>query len=128
MIEIQRKDDTVNLDVSPLFLPAIPVLKTAWRMIGIDCIVTSGKDGRHSVNSAHYSGHALDLRILGVSRHMMPLAFAANLAQAVAEVCGPNYFVVLEVDHIHFEAVEPGGVPNIVGYTAGRNFYEKASA
>lgn len=127
MINLKRKDESVNLDVSPLFLPAVPVLITAWRMLGAGCVVTSGKDGKHSVNSAHYSGHALDLRINNIVS-MMPLVFATHLSQALVEICGPNYFIVLESDHIHMEVTEPGGTPNIKGYAAGKNYYEKASA
>ncbi len=127
MINIQRKDDSVNLNVSDLFLPAVPVLKTAWRMIGLDCVVTSGMDGKHSVKSAHYIGDALDLRIIGISFHMTPMAFALNLSKALVENCGPNYFVVLESDHIHCEVCTLGGTPNIKGYEVGKNYYEKAS-
>ena len=122
MIEIKRKDLTVNLDVNPAFIQAVPVLKTAWAMLGLDCVVTSGKDGQHSKNSAHYTGNALDLRIWNIADHMTPMAFGYNLAGALKIVCGDGFYVVLEGDHIHLEFNQ--AVPNIKGWVKGKLFYD----
>lgn len=122
MIDIKKKDGTVNLDVNPAFTQAVPVLKTAWAMLGLDCVVTSGKDGQHSKNSAHYSGNALDLRTWDISKHMTPMAFGYNLAVALKLVCGDGFYVVLDGDHIHLEYSL--AVPNIKGWVAGKLFYD----
>lgn len=122
MIDIKKKDLTVNLDVNPAFTQAVPVLKTAWAMLGLDCVVTSGKDGQHSKNSAHYTGNALDLRIWDISKHMTPMAFGYNLAGALKIVCGDGFYVVLEGAHIHLEYSL--AVPNIKGWVAGKLFYD----
>lgn len=122
MIELRRKDLTVNLEVNPAFEKAVPVLKTAWLMLGLECVVTSGKDGVHSAKSSHYSGNGLDLRIWDISKHMAPIAFGYNLANALLSVCGPGYYVVLEGDHIHLEY--SADVPNIKGWKKGKYFYD----
>lgn len=124
MIDIKRKDLTVNLDVNPAFIQAVPVLKTAWAMLGLDCVVTSGSEStaKHSKNSAHYTGNALDLRIWDISKHMTPMAFGYNLAGALKIVCGDGFYVVLEGDHIHLEYSL--AVPNIKGWVAGKLFYD----
>ena len=122
MINLQKKDLTVNLEVNPAFEAAAPVLKTAWNMLGLSCVVTSGKDGAHSKQSAHYTGNALDLRIIGVSNHMMPMAFGNNLATALFNVCGMGFYVVLEDMHIHLEYSL--AVPNIKGFKVGKLFYD----
>ena len=122
MINIKKKDATVNLDVNTAFDAAIPVLKTAWLMLGLECVVTSGKDGVHSKNSAHYIGNALDLRIWEISNHMTPMAFGYNLAKSLLIICGPGYYVVLEGDHIHLEY--NADRPNIKGWVPGKYFYD----
>jgi hypothetical protein len=128
-VQLKRKDSTVNLQVHPMFNQAAPILKTAWIMHGASPTVTSGADGTHSANSAHYKGQALDLRIFNLPfKSLGLLQFCNRLADALVEVCGPYFFVVLESDHIHLELVEPGQVPNIKGYKPGLHFYEKASA
>ena len=122
MINIKTKGPTVNLDVNPVFEKAVPVLKTAWAMLGLEVVVTSGKDGKHSKQTAHDKGDALDLRTWDISKHMMPLAFGYNLANALLQVCGKGFYVVLELDHIHLEYSE--GIPNIKGFKAGKYFYD----
>lgn len=122
MINIKTKGPTVNLDVNPVFEKAVPVLKTAWIMLGLECVVTSGKDGEHSKKTAHKDGNALDLRTWDIQKHMMPLAFARNLSNALLQVCGPVFYVVLERDHIHLEYSE--GIPNIKGWQKGKYFYD----
>jgi len=118
MMKMKKKDDTVKLDVNPAFNLAEQVLKTAWIMHDQECVITSGKDGKHSTLSAHYSGNALDLRIWGIKN--LP-EFAENLADALLECCGPGYYVVLEGDHIHLEY--SAGKPNIKGWKAGKYVY-----
>lgn len=121
MPPLKAKDATVNLAVIPAFGLAAPVLKTAYAMYGAACVVTSAKDGKHSAKSAHYSGKAMDLRISNLPGD--PMEFAYRLSLALVECCGPEWYVVLEKDHIHLEYAE--GVPNIKGWKAGKHFYSE---
>jgi hypothetical protein len=116
---LKAKNSGVNLQVNPAFRIAAPVLKTAWRMHNAECIVTSAKDGSHGANSAHYTGNALDLRTWNIPMDVE--TFSERLSEALVECCGPEWYVVLEDDHIHLEFST--GVPNIKGWVKGKNFY-----
>lgn len=62
-----------------------------------DMRITSVVDGKHSVGSLHYVGHAVDLGISGLT--VKP----ATLKAEIAEALGADYDVVLETDHLHIE-------------------------
>lgn len=126
-IDLKRKDASVSLQLDPAFKLAAPVLKTAWIMYGAECVVTSGRDGKHSVNSAHYLGRAVDLRHwnLPIVKGVGHVRFGTNLAKALVESCGPYWFVVLESDHFHVEHAHPGTRPNILAWREGVHFYQQ---
>lgn len=67
--------------------------------------ITSAVDSKHSANSLHYSGDALDLRIrdwkYDVDTH----------ARAIAWMLGGEYVVVREPDHLHIQI----GNRNVIG-------------
>jgi hypothetical protein len=126
-IDLKKKDASVNLQLDPAFRLAVPVLKTAWIMYGAECVVTSGKDGKHSVNSAHYLGRAVDLRhwnlpVVGGVGH---IRFGQNLAKALVQSCGALWYVVLEASHYHVEFAPPGKRPNIAAWREGQFFYQQ---
>lgn len=118
---LKTKDASVNLAVVPAFSLAATVLKTAYAMYGAQCVVTSGKDGKHSAKSAHYQGKAMDLRISNLPPSLDRMEFAFRLSLALVECCGPEWYVVLEKDHLHIEFAK--GIPNIKGWKAGKHFY-----
>lgn len=121
-VQLKRKNESVNLLVDPVFTQAAPILKTAWTMYGAECVVTSGRDGKHSENSAHYRGQALDLRTSNLQATIWR-SFGSRLANALVSQLGPYWFVVFERDHYHIEYAEPGKRPNIVTFRAGIHFY-----
>lgn len=81
-----------------------PVLQLAWVVAeayaehGFQCVITSGTDGKHGVNSLHYKGLALDFR----TRHLPP-GVAGKIAARCRERLGNDYDIVVEGDHIHGE-------------------------
>jgi uncharacterized protein YcbK (DUF882 family) len=76
---------------------AIPMVAAVYAKYKYDTVITSGDDGKHSMNSLHYVGRALDFRIRHVkSDDIGPIA--AELRQAL-----PGYDVVRETTHIHIE-------------------------
>lgn len=128
ILTIQKKSPTVNLDVVPEFKGAEPILRTAWTMYGSVCVVTSGRDGKHSRQSVHDEGKALDLRISNLPLPPAGLArFGSNLAIALVQVLGPYWFLVLEKDHFHLEYCALGDRPNIVQFKHGQHFYVQAA-
>ena len=64
----------------------------------VDCVVTSGSDGKHSAKSWHYKGRALDFRTRNV-----PELIRNAVAQEISVSLGENYDVVLEATHLHVE-------------------------
>lgn len=68
--------------------------------------VTSAADGKHIKGSLHYRDKAIDLRISNVCP---PMWVEARLwAERLQYKLGPNYDVVLAIDHIHIE-LDPKG-------------------
>lgn len=63
--------------------------------MGVDVTITAGTDGKHMVGSKHYTGEALDIRLLGVRTTEFRTLLAIRL--------GAGYQVILEPDHIHVE-------------------------
>ena len=63
-----------------------------------DAIITSCLDGKHSKNSLHYNGNAIDLRTVD-----MGIGKALEIVNALKAELGSHYDIVLESDHIHLE-------------------------
>ena len=66
--------------------------------VGYEMTITSGCDGEHKVNSAHYRGEAFDLRTRDLQIHDVEV-----WVENIQEMLGGNYFVLLESDHIHMQ-------------------------
>lgn len=77
-----------------------------WREYGYDCVVTSGRDGKHSWGSLHYYGLAVDLRTQDHNEAQWPAAvrkeIAIYLQQALREY-SKHYQVIAHDSHIHVE-------------------------
>lgn len=69
-----------------------------WSALGQELVVTSGLDGVHSPGSLHYYGLALDFRTRYFDEHQ-----AAAAADALSDVLGEKFDVVLHSTHIHVE-------------------------
>lgn len=74
--------------------------------------VTSATDGKHSKNSLHYSGRAIDLRFWDYVQKWTetPTGWEAELdpkyyqlIRTLREELGGEYDVVIEGDHLHVE-------------------------
>ena len=85
--------------LTPQMVLAAMVVDSVYRKHDIvDCVVTSGSDGKHSTNSWHYKGRALDFRTRNV-----PVTLRTAVAQEISVSLGENYDVVLEATHLHCE-------------------------
>ncbi len=80
-----------------------------WRERGVELVVTSVLDGRHSRGSLHYVGHAVDLRTKSLPRRTK----VATLKK-LREALGADYDVILEGEgtpnehaHVEFQPKEP---------------------
>jgi len=69
---------------------------------GRDAILTFTTNGTHSPGSFHYSGNAGDLRTRDLSDEQR-----RRITEMLRDSLGPNYDVLNEGDHIHFEYDPP---------------------
>lgn len=84
--------------LQPVMVFAVIVVDDAYAARGLECVVTSGSEGRHMPKSLHYSGNALDFRILNV-----PPGMRDSLFSDIRSRLGVQFDVVVEKDHLHVE-------------------------
>lgn len=91
---------SVSLEgVTDEMMKAAIVIETLTKsLIGREAIITAGTDGKHSDNSLHYSGNAMDFR----TRDMKPM-LRQIYRDKVADLLGNDFDVVLEATHLHVE-------------------------
>lgn len=79
-------------------LHAIIACHACYMDAGQSFTVTSICDGKHSKNSLHYSGLAIDIRTRDLDG-ITPI----KMAELIQAKLGDDYDVVVETDHIHLE-------------------------
>lgn len=84
--------------IRPEMILAVMVAERVCERYGVDLVITSALDGKHSETSLHYSGCAVDLR----NKEMASDA-KDEAVRTLKESLGRDYDVILEVDHIHIE-------------------------
>lgn len=99
---MKLKNADVVFDAQAPLLYALWRIELAMRVYG-PVTVTSMKDGKHSVNSLHYSGMAVDIR----SKHLTQEE-SRKVFFALKNDLGPDYDVLLEAEnteneHLHIE-------------------------
>jgi hypothetical protein len=100
------KDSSVNLQsVNWRLFRAAIIAEHIYEMIAgreYELIITSANDGTHKPRdgmvSLHYVGLALDFRI-----HDLPQDLWHKIRDTLADRLGPDFVVILEVDHIHIQ-------------------------
>lgn len=95
---LRLKNGVNAAGMKPESLLIVMIAKDVCREMGKECVITSITDGKHSANSLHYEGLAVDLR----TRHMIDSEQKEFKDQMAARL-GGNYDVVLERTHVHVE-------------------------
>lgn len=72
--------------------------RTHMRTVGRAAYITSARDGKHSQQSLHYAGRAIDLRTRDLTQQQR-----WALQRALADALGEDYDVILEETHLHVE-------------------------
>ena len=90
--------------IQPEMSLALPIIASAFHQFGVECVITSGKEGKHGRNSLHYVGFALDFRTRDLTE-----ADQAVMHILVIKRLSSQFDVVLEKDHLHVE-FQPEGV------------------
>lgn len=92
----------VKAGVMPRILIIAAAAVNAAEGMGVDIVITAGIDGKHMINSKHFTYEALDLR-----RSNIPAAQLLPYTHRLQARLGSAYQVILEVDHIHVEYDPP---------------------
>lgn len=83
-----------RIEIYPALWAAEEIWTSHGRLEGVT--VTSGREGRHSWGSKHFSDDALDFRVRYWDHHE-----ARQVAAELQSAIGEDYAVVLEWDKIH---------------------------
>jgi len=75
---------------------AVDIAKDVFAKYDKDCVVTSGREGKHMDYSLHYAGQAVDLR-----RRHLNQEEAEQIREALIIILGEDYTVLLEATHFH---------------------------
>lgn len=90
----------VKTGVTPRHLIIAAAAANVGEAMALTVTITSGTDGVHRQGSKHYSGEALDFRLLGAQTS----EFIARLQRRL----GAAYQIIREADHVHVE-YDPAG-------------------
>jgi hypothetical protein len=108
ILSITLKDSSVRIEgLKAAMCRAVVVVYGYLRTLGIPLVITSGNDGTHKAysprhpRSLHYEDLAVDFRL--PSRFTGKEATDAAVKIGLAGKLGPEYDLVLEVDHFHLE-------------------------
>jgi hypothetical protein len=86
--------------LNPIMTLALLVVKDVYdKYAGVELVITSATDGKHSNASFHYIGNALDIRTRGFKAQ----EHKKEAADKIRENLGQEFDVVLEKTHIHIE-------------------------
>jgi hypothetical protein len=98
---VSVKDTVRASGITPELVWGLQVARSVFEDHGVPMYVTSMRDSRHMEKSLHYSGKAADLRL--PSRYTTVANSDERVVADLRRALGPEWDVVLEVDHIHFE-------------------------
>ena len=82
--------------LQPQMVLAVFIAEKVYQKYGVECVITSGVEGKHSGTSRHYLGYAIDLR----TRDFNP-ADIPKVLEELKEALGDDYYVAFEVNHFH---------------------------
>ena len=77
---------------------ALKICLSAYEKKGFTLTVTSTRDGKHMHGSKHYTDEAFDTRIWGMNKKIRQ-----EIISECKMILGPNYDIIDEGDHLHFE-------------------------
>ena len=86
----------------PTLLDALKDVERLFSQYNSRTVITSAWDGKHSTNSLHYAGRAVDLRVWYLKPNVRK-TFTASLKRYITRKYGPIFDVIFEGDHIHLE-------------------------
>lgn len=104
MIPLKLKAGVRTTGLSPEILLALWVAWAVYDELAASAlVVTSGTDGRHSENSKHHCGRAIDLRIWTLPGLPQERTTAEEAARRIQHRLRDDYMVLLETTHLHIQ-------------------------
>lgn len=92
------KDNTISLaGLTTQALFAMNVANEIYKKHGLEFVITSVNDGKHSDTSLHHSGNAFDCRRYDDDQYML------QLRDEIKEALRIDFDVILEGNHLHIE-------------------------
>jgi hypothetical protein len=102
-ITLKRKPDVEFGEYTLPMIHMLAIVYAAAQVCDFPVVVTSCRDGRHSANSRHYKGEAIDIRSHVIQGAVAKEAFRKSLE----DLLGPQFRVLLEglgTPNEHFHA------------------------
>jgi len=97
---MRLKDNSVSLGgLTSNLLFAIVVAEGVYNSHGVELVITSCNDGKHSTTSLHYAGSAVDIRSRNLPEDITPQEVVGDIRQRLSI----DFDVIEESDHIHIE-------------------------
>lgn len=87
--------------ISANLMPALIIANEIFSSIGKPLVITSLLDGEHMINSKHYIGDAMDIRIFHLNKNELK-----EVLDSLRSALFNSYNIILEKDHIHIELDE----------------------
>ena len=95
---MKLKEGVLIGGIKPEIVLAAIVIEPLFEKYGVEMVATSCMDGKHSRNSKHYLGYAIDLRSRDLSSKDQQLLLIDIRAALTAE-----FYIDLEKDHYHLQ-------------------------
>ena len=95
-ITMKLKEGVRVLGVKPELVMAIMIAEGVYRDNGVEMVITSITDSKHSTFSRHYQGYAFDLRTRNI-----PDSKRGVILEQIKERLTKDFNVIDEGDHFH---------------------------
>jgi hypothetical protein len=95
---MKLKPGVMVAGVQPEIMLGIMAAHTVYEGLGVELVITSVLDGKHSSRSLHYKGQAIDIRTREMTHNT-----AKRACELIKKALPDDFDVVLEKDHIHLE-------------------------
>jgi hypothetical protein len=87
------------LGLRPELLLGVHIVDAIFAKHGLDCVITSVIDGKHSRASLHYTGCGIDFR----TRHIKIAGVTEEIRIEAKAALGDDFDFIFEGNHFHME-------------------------
>lgn len=101
--QLKLKQGVSLENVSWRMFHAAIVVENAYKRRGIEAVITSASDGKHSALSKHYPENNASGMVEALDFRTWHLTDPWSVRAEIATELGSDYDVVLESDHLHVE-------------------------